>query len=368
MGAAACFFLASRGRSVLGIDRFQPPHNLAAHGGQTRIIRKAYFEHPDYIPLLQKAYANWQALENLSGEKIYHETGLLYAGSSDNELLQKIKQSAYLYNIPVQNITSDKFPQLHFPSDHELLFEPEAGFLLTDTAINAYLNQAKKAGAELHQNETVIHWERKENEIIVHTDKSSYSTEKIIFTAGPFTSQLLPFTQNNLTITRQVLVWIKPNDENYFSIGNFPCWLAASDNQPGPYYGFPVIPSSISSGPQGIKLALHYPGEITDPLHVNRNIHSSDTSHLLEFIRQHIPSALGEVIDATTCLYSMTPDEHFVIDFVPGYEERACIAWGFSGHGFKFASAVGEALADLSMYGKTELPIGFLSAERFSLK
>jgi sarcosine oxidase len=164
------------------------------------------------------------------------------------------------------------------------------------------------------------------------------------------------------------MVWIEPRDSDAFSIDQFPCWLIAPPQQEGAYYGFPMMPSPISSGSRGIKIALHFPGEATDLDEVDRSISKKDTDHILDFIRQYIPSAMGEITHVQTCLYSMTPDEHFVIDRTPGFEIHACMAWGFSGHGFKFASAVGEVLADLSMYGKTDMPVGFLSADRFSAK
>lgn len=366
MGAAACYYLASRGQKVLGIDRFDPPHELGAHGGQSRIIRKAYFEHPDYIPLLQRAYEGWMQLEKRSGQKIYHETGLLYSGPQGHPLMESVKESARRYDIPLYKRPAGEFPLFSFPGDYELWFEPEAGFLLPDIAIRTFISEAKKSGAEMHTGEIFLNWEKKDGRIIVNTDKESYITDKIIFTAGPHTAKLLPRFADNLSITRQVLAWMKPDNEEPYQPDNFPCWLVASNDTPGAYYGFPALSSQLSGGPSGIKIALHYPGEPTDPDRVNRATGEEDTRNIIEFVKKHFTDTAGKITDVKTCLYSMTPDEHFVIDLLPGSEARACMAWGFSGHGFKFASAVGEALADLSMHGKTELPIGFLSAGRFS--
>jgi len=361
MGSSTCYHLASRGTTVLGIDQFTVPHDQGAHGGQSRIIRKAYFEHSDYIPLLQRAYDNWNAIEKKTETKIYYETGLLYAGPKEHLLLNNIKESARLYNIPLESISAKKFPQFNFPADFEILFEPQSGFLLPDVAIRTYVTEAKKAGAHIHENEKLISWKLISGKVQVKTDKNEYSCNKIVFTAGPWSAQLIPNSSEHLKITRQVLVWVRPNNINDFKLGTFPCWLAVGK----PFYGFPFIPQHISPGPEGIKLAFHFPGTITDPDHVNRKISEEDTNHILDFLKECIPGAYGDIIDAKTCLYSNTPDDHFVIDNLPDMEQNVCMAWGFSGHGFKFVSAVGEVLADLAMYGKTSLPIEFLNASRF---
>jgi sarcosine oxidase len=371
MGASALSHLADRGLRVLGIDRFDPPHAMGSHGGQSRIIRKAYFEHPDYIPLLQKAYLNWREIERRSGQDIYLETGLLYAGPIGHGLLQQVRSSAALYDIPLEELSPAdacrRFPAFTIPSDCEVLFEPEAGLIRPETAIKAYLKDALHSGAEIRTNEKVLSWCETGDGIELQTDRGIYRSRKIVFTAGPWTRELLSLAVPYLNLTRQVLAWYEPLEPSLFKTGDFPCWLFAEDGLPGAYYGFPMLPAEMG-GPQGLKLAYHHAGSPTSPDGVDRGIHSEDTMDLESVLRRYMPKGAGRLVEAKTCLYSNTPDEHFVIDLVPGLEDRACMAWGFSGHGFKFVSVVGEILADLAIEGGTELPIGFLSASRLNTR
>ena len=368
MGASALFHLADRGLRVLGIDRFDPPHTLGSHGGQSRIIRKAYFEHPDYIPLLQKAYLNWREIERRTGESIYLETGLLYAGPRGHELLQHVRRSASLYDIPLEEPSPAdacrRFPAFNIAPDSEVLFEPEAGLIRPETAIKAYLTDSLSSGAEVRTNEKVLSWRGSGEGVEVQTERGLFSSRRIVFTAGPWTRELLPLSVPHLDVTRQVLAWYEPSEPSLFRKGAFPCWMIAEDGLRGVYYGFPILPSGMG-GPEGFKLAYHHAGSPTSPDGVDRGIHADDTKDLESVLRRYMPKGAGRLVEAKTCLYSNTPDEHFVIDLLPGLEDRACMAWGFSGHGFKFVSVVGEILADLAMEGRTDHPIGFLSASRF---
>lgn len=369
MGASALSHLAERGHRVLGIDRFDPPHSMGSHGGQSRIIRKAYFEHPDYIPLLQQAYLGWRRIEELSGERIYLETGLLYAGPREHPLLGQVRASASLYGIPLETLTAAaacrRFPAFSLPADHEVLFEPQAGLLRPGTAIRAYLDSARLRGAEIHTRETVLSWRASGADVEVETERGRYRSRKLVLAAGPWTADLLPLAARHLNVTRQVLAWYEPTVPDLFALDAFPCWLIAEDGLPGAYYGFPVLPGHLG-GPGGLKLAYHHPGASTPADAVDRTVRAQDTADLESVLRRYMPQGAGSCTQATTCLYSNTPDEHFVIDRVPGMEDRACMAWGFSGHGFKFVSVVGEILADLAIDGRTAHPIGFLSASRLA--
>jgi sarcosine oxidase len=368
MGASALSHLADRGFRVLGIDRFDPPHSMGSHGGQSRIIRKAYFEHPDYIPLLQKAYQNWREIEKRSGESIYLETGLLYAGPRGHDLLQQVRRSASLYDIPLEELSPAdacrRFPAFTIASDSEVLFEPEAGLVRPEAAIKAYLSDAHRSGAEIRTKEKVLSWRASGDGVEVQTDQGIFRSRKIVLAAGPWTRELLHIAAKHLNVTRQVLAWYEPAEPALFKTGEFPCWLIAVEGLPGAYYGFPILPSSMG-GPAGLKVAYHHAGRSTSTDEVDRKIGLEDTVDLESILRRYMPKGAGACMEAKTCLYSNTPDEHFVIDLLPGMEDRVCMAWGFSGHGFKFVSVVGEILADLAMEGKTQHPIGFLSASRF---
>lgn len=360
MGSAACYHLARRGRSVLGLEQFTIPHELGSHSGETRIIRKAYFEHPDYIPLLIRAYENWQELMERSGKQLFHKTGLFYAAPKGHELIENIKRSAALYKIPLEVNWPSAFT---LPADYESLFETDAGFVEPENTIRTLVHHAISFGAEIHEREQVLEWRIDNSEqplVIVRTNIAEYSCKKLIITSGAWSGKMIPGIEKHLKVTRQILAWLKVEESEQFTEGKFPCWLIATEKDKGTYYGFPIIPSH----PGGLKLAYHYPGKYTEADHVDRAVDDSDTEDLTLFVQKFLPSGCGEIESTKVCLYSNSPDEHFVIDNLPGMEEHVCVAWGFSGHGFKFVPVVGEILADLAMYHKTEMPISFLSAKR----
>ncbi len=361
MGSAACYHLARRGRSVLGLEQFTIPHELGSHAGETRIIRKAYFEHPDYIPLLIRAYENWQELTERSGKQLYHKTGLFYAAPKGHELINSIRRSAELYNIPLESGVPTKFS---LPTGYESLFEPDAGYVEPENTIRALVHHAIDLGAEIHEREQVLGWNGggQPGYVTVRTNIAEYRCKKLIVTAGAWSAKMIPGIDKHLRVTRQVLAWLKPAEPEQFTKEKFPCWLIATENDKGAYYGFPIIPSHLGA----LKFAYHYPGSDTEADSVNRKVVIEDTENLLDFARKFLPPASGEIESTKVCLYSNSPDENFVIDNLAGMEDQVCVAWGFSGHGFKFVPVVGEILADLAMYGKTSLPIEFLNAGRFS--
>ena len=370
MGSATCYYLSKRGYRVLGLEQFDISHEFGSHAGQSRIIRKAYFEHPDYVPLMEKAYENWKQLEDDTGEQLYFKTGLLYAGNSNNEIIKGVKLAASLYNIELEQLNkkdvANRFPHFSFPNSFEVLFEPDAGFLPPEKSIRLYADQAKKNGAEIHSHEKVIDWKKEGNDLIVKTDKNSYHCPKLIVTAGAWSGKMIHGLSNKIKVTRQFVAWINPKQENMFSLNNFPCWMIGDDDKHGCYYGFPLLDTKQFGEPAGLKMAHHFPAQITDPDNVNRQTTGEDMLNLKYCLDNYIPGVANGIRSTKICLYGNSPDENFIIDKLPGYEENVSIACGFSGHGFKFASVVGEILADLAIRGKTELPINFLNAKRFA--
>jgi sarcosine oxidase len=370
MGSSACYFLAKRGYKILGIEQFDITHEFGSHAGQSRIIRKAYFEDPNYIPLLNQAYKNWKKFEEETGSSIYHRTGLVYFGDQENEMIKGIKRSASLFNIPLENLdakqATNRFPQFKFPKDFEILFEAEAGFITPEKAIKLYSQQAEKIGAEIHTNEKVVHWKKNKTDVIVTTEKNKYQCKKLVITAGAWIKKLVPELNNTIKITRQFVAWIKPKHQKNFLINHFPCWMIADNEKPGCYYGFPVLPESFSGGAEGLKLAHHFPGIETDPDHVTRQATVEDKENLIYFLNKYLPGAFDSFLATKICLYANTPDQNFIIDKLPDYEDDVIIACGFSGHGFKFVSVVGEILADLAIERITKFPIQFLNAKRFA--
>jgi sarcosine oxidase len=281
-----------------------------------------------------------------------------------------VKRSASLYDIQLEQIDTSsaakRFPQFKIPENSEVLFEPDAGLLPPGKAILLYTKQAISKGAEIHTHEKVIDWKKEKKEFTVSTTKDIYRCNKIVITTGPWAGKMIPGFHDALKITRQTLAWVKPKNPDDFSFNHFPCWMIADDEQPGVYYGFPVLPVKTFGEPGGLKLAHHYPGLVTDPDNVNRQSNVEDEKTLKHALDKYFSAEFESDLSVKTCLYANSPDENFIIDHLPGYEGQVVIACGFSGHGFKFVSVVGEILADLITQGNTKLPIGFLNAKRFA--
>jgi sarcosine oxidase len=365
MGSAACYWLAKRGYKVLGLEQFDVPHDQGSHAGQSRIIRKAYFEHPDYVPLLQRAYYNWQQLEKQTGTQVYFETGVIYHGPSHHLLIKGVREAAGIHAVELNKPAKD-LPQFHLPAGFETLYEPGAGFLRPEKAITLYKEEAIRKGAVIHVHSPVLEWKKENGLIKVLGANDTYNAKKLIITAGAWAGKMIPHLNSPLKITRQLIAWVKPGNEKEFLPGSFPCWLIADDKRSGALYGFPFLREEEFGKPEGMKFAWHHPAAETDPDKVDRNILKQETDELLSWVAKYIP-AVGnaKLLAAKTCLYANSADENFIIDHLPGYDGDVTIACGFSGHGFKFVSVVGEILADLSMNGKTSLPVDFLSLKRF---
>ncbi len=367
MGSAACWYLSKRGYKVLGLEQFEIPHEHGSHFGQSRIIRQAYFEHPDYVPLLERAYTNWREFEMQSNTKLYHETGIVYFGQPQHATMEGVRESASLYSVLVHKLNGEEsslqFPYFTIPSDFETLVEPHAGFLTPELTVSLYAKEAAKLGAVIKTKQRVREWKEVGNKIHVNTDTGEYTAEKLIITAGGWTSKIIPQLKVSLKVTQQTLAWVTPKHPERFTFENFPCWFI-EDPELGMYYGFPYVDGERFLGPTGIKLASHRPGTTVDPDGVDRGNFGSDVE-IQFFLDKYLPSLEGKITNRKTCLYTYSPDENFIIDHLPGSGKRVTIACGFSGHGFKFVSVIGEILADLAMNGKTDLPAEFLSLTRF---
>lgn len=370
MGSSACYHLAKRGLSVLGIEQFDITHESGSHAGQSRIIRKAYFEHADYVPLLQRAYENWYELEKETGEQLYFRTGLMYTGNPGHAIMKGVKFSADTFGISLENVSradaEKRFPQFQFPEDYEILFEPDAGFVTPEKTILLYTSLAKKLGAVIHTGEKLFNWENIKDGVMVKTDSGTYYCKKLIITAGAWSGKLIPELSEKIKASRQFVAWISPAKERGLGQGEMPCWMIADNNKPGCYYGFPMLDTEKFGEPRGLKLAHHYIAAYTDPDLVNRETNENDIIDLQYSLKKYLPGVFESVLHSKICLYGNSPDEHFIFDKLPGHEERVIIACGFSGHGFKFVPVVGELVADLVINGNTELPAGFLKLDRFN--
>lgn len=366
MGSSACYFLAKSGAKVLGLEQFaHSPHDNGSHSGQSRIIRKAYFEHPDYVPLLNRSYENLYHLEKNTGQQVFCKTGILYYGPADNAVIKGVKEAAGKYNIPLQHAkTPAAFTGIE---NAETILEPAAGFLMPEKLITLYLDEAKKNGATIQTGEKILQWKRENGNIKVMTDKNVYFSKKLVITAGAWAGQMINELNIPLRVTRQVLIWVQTEKPELFYPEQFPCWVIAANGMEGVWYGFPYLNNEKYPGPSGLKFALHHPADTTDPDNVVRTVTDQEVQFICEAAGKYFTPAKSKVVSVKTCLYTNTPDENFIIDYLPGYDKDVIIACGFSGHGFKFVPVVGELLTDLAVKGETYLPAGFLGLSRFGL-
>lgn len=365
MGSAAAQHLASRGRRVLGLDQFTPPHEKGSSHGGSRIIRQAYFESPDYIPLVLRAYELWHELEKQTDAQLIHTTGGLVLGNASGELALRTIAAAKTHNIDIDVLGPAElrrlFPAFSLGPKDLGVFEHHAGYLVPEDCVRAQLRAASLGGAELHFAEKVLTWSAEHERVEVLTSKGSYSAAHLLITAGPWANEIL-HSSFPIRITRQVTAWIQPRGGvEPFLPSRFPVFIAEAATGDFAAYGFPAI-----DGPAGgIKVAIHgSPIECT-PETVDREIHDSDILQIRNALTRRIPAIDGELIRAKTCLYSMTPDEHFIVGPHPRFGS-CTVACGFSGHGFKFAPAIGEILADLSTTGSTASSISLFSPGRFA--
>lgn len=363
MGASACFHLARTGVKVLGLEQFDIPHNLGSSHGHSRMIRKAYFEHPNYVPLLHRAYALWEEIESFSERKLLHKVGGLFIGPREKMLVAGALAAAKQHGLPHEllNVTELKkrWPQFVIPEDWHALFEPDSGFLLPERAIAAYAEFALRSGAEIHGRETVRQWKRDGSAYIVRTDRETYASDRLVFCGGAWSAKLLMDLNVKLNVTRQLMAWTWPHDPGQFELGHIPVWGIDSLDG-GLFYGFPM-----SDEPPGMKFAHHLPTEKEiDPDSCPREITNADRRSVEGILTRYLPAADGPLLAMKTCMYTNSPDGHFIIDHLP-QDPGVLIACGFSGHGFKFASVVGEQLAQACVIGKFDPSMAFLGLARF---
>lgn len=370
MGAAAAFHLASRGASVLVLEQFLRGHARGSSHGGSRVVRRAYFEHPDYVPLLRVAMDDWEDLQSRTGARLLHRCGVLYGGDPDGRVIRGSAESAGRHGIPFELLDADeamrRWPQFRLPPGMAALWEPEAGFVRPEASVCAFLRLAEGHGAVVQEGERVESFEEAGRTIHLETDAQRYECERLVVAAGAWTGALCQVLGVPLRPTRQVMGWVEPEGPEAQSASHesrLPVWLL-EDGPAGPLYG---IPTADGQGePGGVKVAHHLPGPMIDPDAGAAPPSPREREVLQRDVARMVPGIAGPVRHATTCIYTMSPDEHFVLDRLPGHR-RTFVAAGFSGHGFKFAPVIGRALADLALEAETELPIGFLSWRRFGV-
>ena len=359
MGSHTALELATRGRRVLGIDRHRPPHTLGSTHGRTRIIREAYFEEPLYVPIVQRAYDLWRRLEERSGSRLLTATGGLMLGAPDSEVVAGARASAVEHDLPYEELSArqvrERFPAYAVPDEHEAILEPRAGFLEPEAAVEATLALAAEAGAELRFDEPVRELEGN----ALRTARGTYVADRVVVAAGPWLPELVPGLAALFTAARQPLLWLDPQEPALFTPERFPVFVW--EWKPGwAFYGFPDVGD-------GFKVAVHHHGEATTPDTVDRGLRPDDEEAIRELVRRFFPAGDGELREFAVCLYTNTPDEHFVIDRLPD-DERVLVASPCSGHGFKFAPAVGEILADLATGESPRFDLAPFALRRFATR
>jgi sarcosine oxidase len=364
MGSAAAFELARRGRSVLALEQFPLVHDRGSSHGHTRIIRRAYYEHPAYVPLVRRAFERWYDLEQRTGRHLLTECGCLSIGAPDGEVVTGVLASAREHSLDVELFNAAalraRFPQFEVSREFCGVLEHDAGFLYVEDCVRAHLDEARQHGAVIQADETVTEWTSDGRSATVTTTKDTYRAAALVLTAGPWAGRLLASHGAPLRVMRQTMLWFGTADDARFRRDVFPIFLA--DVPGGPFYGLPVIDG------RGLKVARHYGSpELLNPDEIDRALHPSDELPVRDFLNSYLPQANGPLRFGQVCTYTLTPDRHFVIDLHPEYANVA-VAAGFSGHGFKFSSAVGEILADLTESRRTDWPVEMFRFGRFAAK
>jgi sarcosine oxidase len=362
IGSAVLRHLSERGVKTVGIDRFRPPHGRGSSHGQTRVIRQAYFEHSNYVPLMLESYRMWRELEQRTGRGLFRQTGLVEVGPADGVVVPGVLRAAAEHGLAVENLSSGeietRWPGLRVPVASVGVFEPTGGYLLVEDCVAAHLEAAAAAGAELRPGTEVIGWSATERDVRVRTTDDEIVGQRLIITAGAWAREVLADLKLRLEIRRKSLFWFETGAAEYDMAAGFPVFLY--ERPDGVFYGFPKLDR------RGVKIGEHSGGRVVeDPSTVDRSVDAAEQQRLVEFMAAYLPKISQRVTDHAVCLYTMSHDEHFIIDRHPAHA-NVVFAAGLSGHGFKFAPVLGRALAELALDGGTELPIGFLALRRFA--
>jgi sarcosine oxidase len=363
MGSAAAAHLAARGQRVLGLERFGAAHALGSSHGGSRVIRQSYFEDPAYVPLLLRAYELWDQLETDSGADLMTLTGGLYFGRPDSVTVAGSLRSARRWDLPHDVLDATemrrRFPTFTPAEDEVGLYEDAAGFVRPEATVAAHLSLAARRGADLHFGEPALQWTpTADGGVQVTTAAGTYAAGRLVICPGAWAPELLADLDLPLTVERQVMYWFQPvGGVGPYATERHPVWIHGGPEKQ--LYGFPAI-----DGPQGgAKVAFFRHGAVTTPETLDREVHQDEVEFIAAHVGRILPTLPGRFLTAAACMYTTTPDEHFVLATHPRHDQ-VTVACGFSGHGFKFVPVVGEILADLATDGTTRHPIGLFDPRR----
>jgi sarcosine oxidase len=349
MGSATVYQLARRGRRVLGLEQYDIPHSRGSSHGFSRVIRLAYYEHPAYVPLLRRAYELWRELETLSGVPLLHITGSIDAGTSDSQIFLGAQQACRLHGITHEVLTSSelsrRFPAYRLPPEIMAVFQPEGGFLVPELCIVSHIRVAQANGAEIHAREQVLEWLPVGGRVRVRTDQGVYEADRLVITAGAWAAKMVPSLGRLAVPERQVLGWFQPSHPDLFAPKRLPVFNMLVEE--GRYYGLPIFDVP------GFKVGkYHHLSEPIDPDHPDFECRPADEKLLRDFLSRYFPDAAGPTMGLRACMFTNSPDEHFILDVLAEMPQVA-IASPCSGHGCKFSCVVGDIMADLAERGDT---------------
>ncbi|WP_308417924.1 N-methyl-L-tryptophan oxidase [Halalkalibacter okhensis] len=364
MNGNGCWLLSiKKWKKNVIIRLFCPPHNKGSHHGETRIIRYAYGEGEEYVPFILRAKELWSDLEKRSRKQLFLRTGVINVGEETSDFIQNIIKSSKTYSLPVEIMNAkevkDRWPGFSLPSNYVGCFEPTSGVLKCEESIQTYQELAEYYGATILTNSRVKSVSISNGKVKIKTDDNSYHSEALVVAAGAWSGELASMLGLELPLTpvRKSFAWFQA-DEKLHHQNTFPAF--AFETSQGIYYGFPSIDGA------GVKVGRHDGGDSINPdvrlLAFGEK--ETDKGDLVQFLNEYIPNVL-QLNYGKTCMYTRTPDEKFIIDLHPNYSNVA-IAAGFSGHGFKFSSAVGQALSNLIISGKNDVDISQFSIKRFN--
>lgn len=362
MGAAAAYHLSAHGLRVLGLERYDFGHGRGSSHGETRIIRLAYFEGSAYVPIVQRAYRLWQDLGERIGAPLLFRTGSLEMSEEGHDFVDRSEASCRDHGLPFELLdaaeTMRRHPAFKLHPNTRAIFQPDGGFVLSEAGIRAHADLATAHGALLRTGETVLGFdETGAGRVSVRTDKGSYSAAQLVLTAGPWMPQLVPALGRSLETFKQTLGWFVPRHRELFAPSAFPVFIHFSSE--GEFYGFPLY------GDRGVKVGgPHFAREPIDPDEPDRVASPRQVKALEGFFDRHLPDAAGPAQTPTGCIYTKTPDEHFIIDRHPAMRQALLVS-ACSGHGYKFAPAIGEIVADLVVDDRTRHDISLFSLSRF---
>ena len=354
LGAAGSAALARAGAKVVGIDRYDPPHALGSSHGETRLLRTAYSEGAVYVPMALRAIELWRALEQRTGTSLFAQTGVFYCGPQGERFLDSARAAAAHWQLPLA--TPAPLPQLALPPAWQWFEERGGGYVFAEPAIGAFLQDAKAHGAELFANCRCEAMDSSGPAIVLQTAAGAIAADKVVVTTGAWIAQLLPELAPATHAERRVLHWFADPDGRHTSAAGFKPFVVTTGNDQM-FYGFPA--NAIGE----VKVGEHFLAErIAGPDTVDRAISARDVEHIVPLVAQFLPG-LGARTRSTVCFYPMSWDEHFIIDRSP-HDARIVVGAGLSGHGFKFAPVIGEALANLALDRTQQIDIAPFALSR----